>query len=225
MLERVEILLSPEQINKIKNTNILLVGVGGVGGSVFEALIRSGIENITIIDSDVFESSNLNRQILSNINNINKSKVEEAKKRGLLINPQCNIKTYQLFLSQDNIEEIKDINQYNYIIDCCDTPKTKLLLIEEALKHNIKIISSMGTGFRKDPSKLYITNIWKTENDPLAKKMRKLLKDNNIKDKITVLTSKEIPLQKGKTIGSTYFVPNSAGILLANYVFNDIIDK
>ena len=225
MYERLELIYTKEQLNKIKNTNILLVGVGGVGGSTLEALIRSGIQHITVIDKDTFEESNLNRQILSTKNNIGKSKVLEAQIRGLSINPHIDIKTYEMFLNESNINEIQDISKYDYIIDCCDTPNTKLLLIQTSIKYNIKIISSMGTGFRNDPSKLYITNIWNTEYDPLAKKMRKLLKENKINKKIPVLTSKEIPINKGKTIGSSYFVPNTAGIFIANYIFNDIINK
>ena len=224
MLERLELIISKEQIDKLHKVNILLVGVGGVGGSVLEGLVRSGIENITIVDGDVFQESNLNRQILSNINNISNSKVIEAQKRAISINPSINIKTYNLFLTEDNIGEIKDIDKYNYIIDCCDTVNTKIILIKIALKYNIKIISSMGTGFRCDPSKLVITNIWKTDSDPLAKKIRSILRKENIKDKIPVLTSRELPISKGKTIGSSYFVPNCAGIYIANYIFNDIIN-
>ena len=224
MYERLELIYTKEQIKKINNTKVLLVGVGGVGGSVLEALVRTGIQNITLIDKDIFQESNLNRQIISNKNNIGKSKVIEASNRAKSINPTICIKTYEMFLEEANIKEINDINTYDYIIDCCDTPKTKLLLIQTALNNKIKIISSMGTGFRTDPSKLYITNIWKTENDPLAKKMRKLLKDNNIKEKIPVLTSKELPINKGNTIGSSYFVPNTAGIYIANYIINDIIN-
>ena len=224
MFERLELIISKEQINKLKKANILLVGVGGVGGSVLEGLVRSGIEHITIIDMDKFQESNLNRQIISNRNNIGNSKVKEAQLRALSINPNIDIKIYEMFLDESNIDEIKDINKYNYIIDCCDSTNTKILLIKKALEYNIKIITSMGTGFRLDPSKLVITDIWKTDNDPLAKKIRSILRKENIKAKIPVLTSKEIPINKGKTIGSAYFVPNCAGIFIANYIFNDIIN-
>lgn len=223
MFERTELILTKEEINKIKNTNILIVGVGGVGGSAFESLVRLGIGKFTIIDNDTFDKSNLNRQILSNLENLGNNKAEEAKKRANIINKETTINSIPIFLDETNIDAI-DYKQFDYIIDCCDTTSTKLLLIKKAIENNIKIISSMGTGNRKDPSKLIITDINKTNNDPLAKKMRKLLKDNNIKNKIPVVTSTEIPTKTGTTtIGSCYLVPNCAGILLASYILNDII--
>ncbi len=220
-----ELILSNEQINNLKNSNILIVGIGGVGGACFEALVRLGIQNISIIDNDVFDISNLNRQLLSNINNIGHSKVLEAKLRGESINPSISIKTYEMFLNEANIGEIP-ISSFDYIIDCCDTITTKLLLIKYSLKYNINIISSMGTGNRLDASKLEITNIWKTNYDPVAKILRKLLRDNKINKKIPVLCSKEIPIKiHNRTPGSISLVPNVAGFLIANYVFSDIIHK
>ncbi len=205
------------------NSNILLIGVGGVGGACLEALVRMGLKNITIIDNDVFQETNLNRQILSTKNNIGESKVKEAVLRAKSINPNISIKGLEMFLITSNIDEI-NYKEYDYIIDCCDTVTTKLLLIQKALENNIRIISSMGTGNRIDPTKLEITNIWKTNNDPLAKIMRKLLKENNIKAKIPVVTSKELPIKNiNRTPGSTSFVPNVAGFYIASYVFNDII--
>ena len=224
MLERLELLINKEQIDKLKNTNILIVGIGGVGGSCFEALVRLGIENITIIDNDTFDLSNLNRQILSTRNNIGNKKVLEAEIRAKSVNPNISIKTLDLFLNESNIDKI-DINKYQYIIDCCDTVKTKILLIKESIKNNIKIISSMGTGNRLDATKLTITDIWKTNYDPLAKTIRRQLKENNIKNKIPVLCSTEQPIKTGSTtIGSTSIVPNTAGLYIASYVFNDIIN-
>ena len=224
MLERLKLILKEEQIEKFQNSNILLVGVGGVGGSCLEALVRSGLKNITIIDNDTFDKSNLNRQILSNQNNLNKSKVKEASLRAKGINPTICIKEYEMFLNEANIDEI-EYNKYDYIIDCCDTITTKLLLIKKSIEYNIKIITSMGTGNRLDPSKLIITNIWKTNNDPVAKIMRKLLRDNHINKKIPVVTSTELPIKTGcRTPGSTAFVPNAAGFFIASYVFNDIIN-
>lgn len=223
MFERMKLLLDDEQINKLVNTRILIVGVGGVGGACFEALVRLGIKYIDVVDNDSFDESNLNRQLLSNKNNIGHLKVLEAKLRGLSINPDILVKTYDLFLNESNISEIP-IDTYDYIIDCCDTMTTKLLLIKEALKYKVKIISSMGTGNRLDATKLEITNIWKTNNDPVAKVMRKLLRDNNIKAKIPVLCSKEIPIKNHNRVpGSISLVPNVAGFYIANYVFSDII--
>ncbi len=217
-------LIDEDRLNKFINSHILIVGVGGVGGACFEALVRMGINNISIVDGDVFSLSNLNRQLLSNRGNIGNSKVKEAHLRALSINPSICVNEYDLFLTEANID-VLDYSKYDYIIDCCDTMTTKLLLIKKALEYNIKIISSMGTGNRLDCTKLEITNIWKTDNDSVARVMRKLLRDNNIKYKLPVLCSREIPIKvDSRTPGSVSFVPNVAGFYIANYVFNDIIN-
>ena len=217
-------LINEDKLNKFINSHVLIVGIGGVGGACFEALVRMGINNISIVDGDSFSLSNLNRQLLSNRSNIGGSKVNEAYLRAISINPSICVKTHEMFLNEANINEL-DYTKYDYIIDCCDTMTTKLLLIKKALEYNIKIISSMGTGNRLDCTKLEITNIWKTDNDPVARVMRKMLRDNNIKYKLPVLCSKEIPIKiDSRTPGSVSFVPNVAGFYIANYVFNDIIN-
>lgn len=224
MLERSKLLFSDEQLNDFSNSNILIVGVGGVGGACFEALVRMGIKNISVVDGDVFSKSNLNRQLLCTKDNIGHSKVNEALLRAKSINPDILVETHEMFLNEANIDEI-DYKKYNYIIDCCDTMTTKLLLIKKALEYNIKIISSMGTGNRVDPTKIEIMNIWKTQNDPVAKVMRKMLRDNHIKYKLPVLCSTELPIKTHERIpGSVSFVPNVAGFCIASYVFNDIIN-
>ncbi len=224
MFERINMLVSDDKLNKFINSHVLIVGVGGVGGACFEALVRMGIKNITIVDNDTFSESNLNRQLLSNINNIGNSKVKEAYLRAININPGICINCYEMFLNEANINEL-GYSSYDFIIDCCDTMTTKLLLVKKALEYNIKIISSMGTGNRLDCTKLEITNIWKTDNDPVARVMRKLLRDNGIKYKLPVLCSREIPIKvDSRTPGSVSFVPNVAGFYIANYVFNDIIN-
>lgn len=225
MLERLELIIDKETLETFSNINVLLVGVGGVGGACLEALVRLGIKNITIIDNDVFDISNLNRQILSTRSNIGHKKVLEAEIRAKDINPDISITTKDMFLNEANINEI-GYKQYDYIIDCCDTMTTKLLLIKKSIEYNIKIISSMGTGNRIDPTKLELTNIWKTNYDPVAKVIRKMLRDNNIKDKIPVLVSKEQPIKiSSRKPGSTSLVPNVAGFYIASYIFNDIISN
>lgn len=224
MFERLEMLFSPLLLENFYDTKILLVGVGGVGGACFEALVRMGIKNITIIDGDTFSISNLNRQLLSNINNIGHSKVKEAYLRAKSINHSINVNYYELFLNEANIDLLSDM-EYDYIIDCCDTITTKLLLIKIALNNKVRIISCMGTGNRVDPTKLEITNIWNTSYDPLARIMRKLLREAKISDKIMVLCSNEKPIHiESREPGSTAFVPNVAGFIIASYVFNDIIN-
>lgn len=223
MLERSKMLFSDEQLNKFCNSNVLIVGVGGVGGACFEALVRMGIKNVSIVDGDVFSESNLNRQLLCIRDNIGHSKVNEAVLRAKSINPDILVNSYEMFLNEANINEL-DYDKYDYIIDCCDTMTTKLLLIKKAIEYNVKIISSMGTGNRIDPTKLEIMNIWNTQNDPVAKAMRKMLRDNDIKYKVPVLCSTEIPIKTHeRTPGSVSFVPNVAGFCIASYVFNDII--
>ena len=223
MLERSKMLFSDEQLNKFCSSNVLIVGVGGVGGACFEALVRMGIKNVSIVDGDVFSESNLNRQLLCIRDNIGHSKVNEAVLRAKSINPDILVNSYEMFFNEANINEL-DYDKYDYIIDCCDTMTTKLLLIKKAIEYNVKIISSMGTGNRIDPTKLEIMNIWKTQNDPVAKAMRKMLRDNDIKYKLPVLCSTEIPIKTHeRTPGSVSFVPNVAGFCIASYVFNDII--
>lgn len=222
MLERLELIFGKENLKSINDKRILLVGVGGVGGACFEALVRSGFNNITVIDNDCFDKTNLNRQLLSNINNIGSKKVLEAVLRVKSINPDILVETKEMFLNEANINEI-DIYSYDYVIDACDTVSTKVLLIKKCIENNVKIISSMGTGNRVDPTKLIITDIWKTSYDPLAKAVRKMLREANVTKRVNVLTSLEQPVKSGRIVGSTCFVPNAAGFCIASYVFNDII--
>lgn len=221
MMDRTKKIISEDKINELSNTSVLLVGVGGVGGSSLEMLIRSGIGNIIIVDYDTFEESNLNRQILSLKNNIGKSKVSVALNRAKEINPLINV-----LAINEKIDENFVIPKTDYIIDACDDIKAKVLLASFAYKNNIKIISSCGTGNRINPSMLKISNIWKTEYDPLAKKLRYELRKINFKYKLPVVFSTEKPLIKEKgSVGSMALVPNCAGILLSSYVINDIISK
>ena len=216
-------IMDEETLERFKNTHVLLVGVGGVGGTAFETLLRMGIGHITVIDNDTFEESNLNRQILSNHENIGNLKVMEAKKRALLINPECEVIPVPKYLTKENIRGILNDN-YDYIIDACDTVTIKLELVKMALELGIKIISVMGTGNKFDPTMLEICDITKTSYDPLAKVMRKLLRDNKIKH-LMVVASKEIPRKTDRIPGSSMMVPNTAGIYAAYYCINDIMEN
>ena len=220
MYEKIINLIGEDNFNKIKNSKILLVGVGGVGSFAFEALIRSGFQNITIIDNDTVEESNINRQLVANLNTIGKNKVDIALNIANNINKNININAFKIFLSKDNINELD--NDFDFIIDACDTLNTKLELIRFASNNNIKIISSMGVGNRIDASLIKITTLNKTNNDPLAKKLRKLVKDNKLNSKIPVVCSDEIPYKKGE-VNSMVTSPSIAGILMVNYIINDII--
>ncbi len=223
MFDRVISLVGNDNFNKLKKTTVLVVGLGGVGGYATEALIRSGIGRIIIIDYDKIDESNLNRQIITNRDNIGKSKVSEMKKRILSINPECEVIVEELFLDDDNIN-ILDNYKIDYIVDACDSVKTKELLIDYSIDKNIKLIASMGTANKLDPSKLVITDIRKTSYDPLAKILRKYVIDKKTNKKIMVVSSTEEPIRKD-VLASMMFVPSVAGILCANYIIRDIIEK
>lgn len=217
-------IISKDEFKKIQETKILLVGVGGVGGYALESLVRMGFIDITIIDCDTVDETNLNRQIISLHSNIGEKKVDVALNRCLDINPLVRIKTKDIFLTKENLESELDFT-YDYIIDACDTVSVKLTLVLCAKKYNNKIISIMGTGNKFDPTKIVITDIYKTQNDPLAKVMRKLLKENGIK-KLPVVASLELPIKNcSRTPGSTSLVPSVAGIYATSYIVNDLLKK
>ena len=225
MYERIEGLIGVSALSKIQDSSVMIVGIGGVGGSAVESLVRSGIGNIILIDFDVVDISNLNRQIIANMNVIGRKKVDVCIERIKSINPNCKVIGLDLFLDFNNISDILDEYKVDYVIDSCDFVDAKKALIKETIKRNIKLITCLGTGNKLDPTKLKITDIRKTFNDPLARKMRKWIKDEKITSKITVLCSEELPIKKGRVISSMCFVPNTAGIMLANYVVMDIIKE
>lgn len=225
MFERLERIIGKDNLDKIKNNTIAVIGVGGVGGYAIETLVRNGIENIIIVDKDVVDITNKNRQIIATDNTINKSKVDVFEERILSINKDCNIIKLNLFLNEDNKKELFKYD-IDYLIDACDTVQTKIMLIRECLNRNIKIISSMGTGNKLDPTKLEITTLKKTSYDPLAKVIRHEINKLNITEDIIVLSSKEETIKTGiRTPGSYSVVPNTAGILIADYIIKDIIKQ
>ncbi len=220
MLERLEILVGKENIKKLKNTTVLIVGLGGVGGHALESIARSGIGKIIIVDKDIVDITNLNRQIISNKNNIGLNKADVAEKRIKEISDAKVIKINE-FINKDNIENLFN-EKIDYIIDACDTIETKKELIRQSIKKNIKIISCMGTAKKMNPERLRITEIRKTSYDPIAKIIRKMVRDEKIKQKIMVVCSDEMPYNREK-LGSNALVPSVAGILCASYVINDIV--
>ena len=222
MLDRLELLVK-DKIKDIKTKHVLVIGLGGVGGYTVESLVRSGIETITIIDYDKIDITNLNRQIISNIGNVGCYKVDEWEKRIKLINPNCKIYKIKDKITIENIDILFQ-NKVDYIIDACDTVSVKKELILKCIDKKIKFISCMGTGNKMDPSKLKIMDIRDTNYDPLARIIRKMVKDKKIKDKIYVVASNEIPIKRDK-IGSNAYVPSTAGLLLTSYVINDIVGQ
>ena len=223
MLSRIKLMVG-DKLELLKDKCVAVFGVGGVGGYCVEALVRSGIENIDIYDFDTIDVSNINRQIISNCLNVGNNKVDEWVKRSKLIKPNLKINGINMFLDSTNIDTI-DFTKYDYVIDAIDTVTSKMLLIKKCQELNIKIISSMGTGNKLKPELLEITDISKTSVCPLARIIRKKCKEEKIK-KLTVIYSKEEP-KKTNTHkpGSTIFVPSVAGIMIAAYIFRDIIGE
>ena len=220
MFDRLKLLID---INKLKDKTVLVIGLGGVGGHAFESLIRSSIENIIIIDSDKIDITNLNRQILAYQNTVGKYKVNVAQELGHNINPNINIKAYQMFLDENNIDEVFS-NKIDFVIDAIDSVNEKKLIIKKCLKKNIPFISVMGTGNKMHPELLEITDIRKTEYDPIAKVIRKMIKEEKINKKVPVIFSREKPIIKGK-IGSNAFVPATAGLLATSFVINKLLEE
>lgn len=221
MLDRLELLIGKENIEKLRNSTILVVGVGGVGGYAVETLARSGIGNLILIDPDVVEETNINRQLVALTSTIGKYKVEVLKSRIEDMGLDTFVMTYKEFVTKDNIDTY--LENVDFVVDACDTLLTKLAIIESC-KKNIAFISSMGTGNKMDPTKFQIMDLSKTSYDPLAKKLRKLVRDANIVGPIMVVASTEEKKVDGKqVIPSNAFVPGVAGMICASYIINQIV--
>ena len=220
---RLENLIGSFSLEKLKKSNVLVFGLGGVGGYVVEALTRSGIGNLILVDYDKVDITNFNRQIIAVNENIGKYKVDCFKERIDSINEGCNVITYKLKIDSNNIKDIFN-TKIDFVVDAVDDVSAKVAIINYCLEHNIDFISSMGTGNRLDPSKLTITMLDKTCNDPLARVMRSKF-DKSVQKKISVCTSAELPIKvKDKSvIGSNAFVPSSAGLLIASYIIRKLI--
>jgi len=220
---RLEKVIGSDNLNNLNNKTVLVLGVGGVGGYVVESLARSNIGTLIIVDYDKVEESNINRQIIALNSTIGKSKVDVLEERIKDINSGCKVIKVDKFIDDKNFNELFD-NHIDYFVDACDTVLVKKLVIKECLKRNIPFISSMGTGNKLDPSKLEIIDIRKTVNDPLARILRKFVKDEKINKKVMVLSSSELPIKTGdRTPGSTAFVPSSAGLLIASYIVKSFV--
>ena len=220
MFERTINLIGIDNFNKISNLNILLVGLGGVGSFVFESLIRAGVNNLTIVDYDVVTLSNINRQLVANLNTVGRKKIDVAIEHAKEINNKINIKALDIKITSENINNLK--SDYDFIVDACDSIDAKISLIKFAKEHNIKIISSMGMGNRLKPQNIKISSLNKTINDPLAKKLRNILRKENINLNIPVVFSEELPIKKD-AINSLVTVPSIAGIYITSYIINSVI--
>lgn len=228
---RTSLIVGDEGIEKLNKSNVIIFGVGGVGSFATEALVRAGVGNITIVDFDDVDITNINRQLPALHSTVGKLKVDVMKERLLDINPELNIRTVAKMYNKETTDEIL-VEDYDYVIDAIDMVTSKILLAEECNKKGLEIVSSMGMGNKLDPTQIVVTDIKKTHTCPLAKVMRKELKDRRIK-KLKVVYSTEQPRELQKVImngrkvtpGSTSFVPSVGGLIIASVVVNDLIEK
>ena len=222
---RTELIIGKKAIEKLKIAKVAIFGIGGVGSFVVEALVRAGVQNFILVDNDKISLTNLNRQIIATHKTIGKHKVDIAKERILEINPNAKVETYKEFFLPES-EGILD-EDVDYIVDSIDTVTAKIELVIRANKLGIPIISSMGTGNKLDPTKFEVADIYKTSVCPLAKVMRKELKERGIKA-LKVVYSKEEPIKinfeedKKRVPGSISFVPSTAGLIIAGEVIKDL---
>lgn len=219
---RTELLIGKEAVEKLKKSKVVIFGIGGVGSYVLEGLARAGISNFILIDADVVDVTNINRQIIATHSTIGKDKVEVAKNRVLEINKDAKVECIKERFMPDSKDFFDD--NIDYVVDAIDNITAKIEIIKRAKAHNIPVISCMGTGNKFEPSKFEITDIYKTSVCPLAKIIRKKMRENNI-DSLKVLYSKEEPItnQKSDVIASISFVPSVAGLMIAGEIIKDII--
>lgn len=245
-LSRTELLIGSEGLEKLKNSKVIVFGIGGVGSYTVESLARAGVGTLVLIDDDTICLTNLNRQVHATYSTISKSKVEVMKERVLSINRKCNVITYETFVTEENIPEFIP-EDTDYVVDAIDTVSAKIALAVYCQDKNIKIMSSMGTGNKLDPSQFKVTDIYKTRVCPLAKVMRYELRKRGVKS-LKVVYSEETPIKpksedvvtcktgcvctggtKKCTIrrqipGSISFVPPVAGMIIASQVVKDILN-
>ena len=235
---RTEMLIGSDNLEKLKNSRVAVFGVGGVGGYVVEALARSGVGTLDLIDKDEVDITNINRQIFALSSTVGRAKVDVAKERVLDINPEINVNTYKIFYLPETKDQF-DFTQYDYVVDAIDTVTGKIQLIMSAEEAHVSVISSMGAGNKLDPTMFEVADIYKTSVCPLAKVMRKELKSRGVK-KLKVVYSKEVamkPLDLNKdgemkvaepgkrvkaTPGSNAFVPSVAGLIIAGEIIKDL---
>lgn len=217
--------IGEDDFSILNKSKVLVLGCGGVGGYVVEALVRSGIGTLVIVDFDNIDESNINRQIIALDSTVGLKKVDVLEKRIKDINRDCNVIKIDKFITVDNLDELFNCD-IDFFVDACDTTSVKKEIIKKCLNKKIKFISCMGTGNKLDPSKLEIIDIRKTSNDPLARMIRKFVKDEKINEKVMVLCSSEVPVKTGdRTPGSTAFVPPAAGLMIASYVVKKLLKR
>lgn len=227
-LSRTELLLGGDNMEILRNASVAVFGIGGVGGYVVEALARSGVGALDLIDNDIVSLSNINRQIIAVRSTVGKYKVDAAKERIMDIDPDIEVRVYKTFYTPDTAEMF-DFSQYDYVVDAIDTVTGKLTLVMQAKDAGVPVICSMGAGNKLNPAEFEVADIYETSVCPLAKVMRKELRNRGV-DSLKVVYSKEVPLKpegaeriNGKqTPGSIAFVPSVAGLIIAGEVIKDL---
>jgi tRNA threonylcarbamoyladenosine dehydratase len=244
-LSRTELLIGSEALEKLRNCKVVVFGIGGVGSFTVEALARAGVGKLVLVDDDLVCLTNINRQIIATYKTISQPKVEVMRDRVMDINPKCEVDIFQTFVKADNIGDIIS-DDVDYVVDAIDTVSSKIALVMWCMEKNIKIISSMGTGNKLDPTRFRITDIYNTKMCPLAKVMRKELRKRGVPS-LKVLYSEEMPielkvddvitckegcvctggskkcLEKRQIPGSISFVPPVAGMIIGGEVLKDMI--
>ncbi|CAA0239122.1 tRNA threonylcarbamoyladenosine dehydratase [Tenacibaculum maritimum] len=234
-LERTELLVQKEGLNKIKKANILIVGLGGVGSFAAEFIARAGVERLTIVDGDVFDETNKNRQLPALNSTVGKSKVKVIQERLLDINPEIKLTVLEEFLSPERAFEIIS-KEYDYVLDCIDSITPKINLIVAARRKKVKLISSMGAGGKLDATKIRVKDISKTKNCTMARVLRRRLKELNINKGIKAVYSEEVQIANSVKItdgtnfkksyyGTISYMPAAFGLQAAAFVINQLIKK
>lgn len=229
--QRFELLVGPEALETLKEKKILVFGLGGVGGHACDALARSGIKHFTIVDNDVVDITNINRQLIANMDTVGQNKVDVMEKHLLSIDPNIKVNKIKAFYLPEN-EEIINLSKFDYVIDGIDTVTSKINIIFRCKTNNVPVITALGCGNKLDPRKVEVSDLAKTSYDPLAKVMRRELKKKGISH-VKVVYSKETPIKaldesssNGKHVpGSSAFVPSVAGIMIASEVIKDLLER
>ena len=234
---RTELLLGPEAMERLAKSRVAVFGIGGVGGYVCEALARSGVGALDLIDNDTVSLTNINRQIIATTKTVGQFKTDVMKARILEINPEAKVCTYPCFFLPENAEDFP-FDSYDYVVDAIDTVTAKSELVLQCQRLNVPIMSSMGAGNKLDPTQFKVADIYKTSEDPLARVMRRELKKRGV-DRLKVVYSEEKPLTPREDVygdgekentppgrraipGSTAFVPSVAGLIIAGEVIKDL---
>lgn len=227
---RTAMLIGGEGITKLNNASIIVFGVGGVGSFTVESLSRCGLRRLDVVDADTVSVTNINRQLIALHSTVGRKKVDVVRERILDVSPDTEVNVYDFFYGEDTKDRI-DLSKYDYIVDAIDSMDSKILLVKEAKQKGIPIISSLSTGNKLDPSRFTVSDIFKTTVCPIAKIMRKRLREENISS-LKVVYSTEEPITPDtsfladggkRTVGSISFVPSSVGLLLASEVIRDLI--